>query len=106
MPYKQALETFACNIKADVYKLTGDAVLFFGTWIASYEKWAILHGFTLMFTFRFGLLLYDIYGRSKDVKKEAWETQVKPILKSDALTERKKSIGTKLWDIVKLMFFR
>jgi hypothetical protein len=42
----------------------------------------------------------------RDVKKEAWQTQVKPILKADAVRERKKSTIQKILDIFKLMFFR
>jgi hypothetical protein len=105
MPLQQ-LETFVCNIKNDFYKLVGDGILYVG-WIAStYEDWAIAHGITLLFTIRFALMLYDIKQRMKDVKKEAWQTQVKPILKADAVRERKKLTFKKILDIFKLMFFR
>ena len=103
---KEEIQTFVCNIKADVYKLFGDGVFIGLYYLAEYEKWVILHGLTLMFTCRFGLMWYDIYRRSKDVKKEAWQTQIKPILKADAARERRKSFWQKLLDIFKLMFFR
>ena len=105
MPLQQ-IQTFVCNIKNDVYKLVGDGILYVG-WIAStYEDWAIAHGITLLFTIRFGLMLYDIKQRMRDVKKDEWQGQVKPILKADAVRQRKKSIIEKILDIFKLMFFR
>ena len=103
---REQLKTFVCHIKEDFYKLIGDGVFFSVYIVAAYEKWILLHGFAMMFTLRFAVMIYDIYKRRKDMKRPEWESHVKPILKADAIRERRKPIGKKLWEIIKLMFFR
>jgi hypothetical protein len=98
---KEAINHFICRLKEDTMKFIGDigtvsvAALFSQT-----ENWILIHGAALLIFGRLVLLALDGYKRLRDVKKPEWESNVKPILKTDAIRERKLS----LWQKIKTFF--
>jgi hypothetical protein len=98
---KDAINHFICRLKEDTMKFIGDigtvsvAALFSQT-----ENWILIHGAALLIFGRLVLLAIDGYKRLRDVKKPEWESNVKPILKTDELRERRLS----LWQKIKNLF--
>jgi hypothetical protein len=99
---KDAINHFICRLKEDTMKFIGDigtvsvAALFSQT-----ENWILIHGAALLIFGRLVLLVMDGYKRLRDVKKPEWESNVKPILKTDALRERKLSTWQKIKNLFK-----
>jgi hypothetical protein len=99
---KDVINHFICRLKEDTMKFIGDigtvsvAALFSQT-----ENWILIHGAALLIFGRLVLLVMDGYKRLRDVKKPEWESNVKPILKTDALRERKLSTWQKIKNLFK-----
>jgi hypothetical protein len=108
---KEALNQFACNLKQDTFHALGDQ----GTYwtmrfmysvsdvslvFTGIESWLFFHGWLILLLWRCLNAALDTYKRLRDVKKTEWESNVKPILKTDALRERRLS----LWQKIKNFF--
>ena len=89
---KETLIEFACKLKEDTYKFVTDL---FTVGICSFltetENWLLIHGAAFLIFGRIILLFADAYKRARDIKKPEWNNIVIPVLKKEAVQNRKKS---------------
>lgn len=109
---KQTIYQFACNLKQDTFHAIGDQSAYW-TMRAAYsladislslsgiESFLFYHGWTILLLWRFLNAALDTYKRVRDVKRPEWETQIKPILKQDAIRERRLSTWQKFKQFIK-----
>jgi len=99
---KEVIEHFICRLKEDTMKFIADlgtisiAALFTQT-----ENWILIHGAALLIVGRLLLLALDGYKRLRDVKKPEWDNIVKPVLKKEAVHQRKLSTWQKIKNLIK-----
>ena len=65
------------------------------------ESFLFYHGWLILLLWRCLNAALDTYKRVRDVRKPEWESNVKPILKTDALRERKLSTWQKIKNLFK-----
>jgi len=99
---KDAISHFVCRLKEDTMKFLADlGTISIATFFTQTENWILIHGAALLIFVRLILLGMDGYKRIRDVRKPEWESNVKPILKPDALRERKLSTWQKIKNLFK-----
>lgn len=114
------IELFACKIKEDTFKTVTDQSVYWtgrifitvsnfhipysGGLIGRIEEWLFYHGWLLLLVGRLFLLFLDIYKRVRDVKKPEWDNVVKPVLKREAVEDRRKTTTQKIKDFFFYLF--
>lgn len=100
---KAAIEHFACNLKQDTSRFVWDlGTIGIASWLSNAESWLLVHGAAILIFGRLLLLVVDGFKRFRDVNKPEWKNIVTPVLKKEAVEERKKSGWGKLFDFLKL----
>lgn len=108
---------FACSIKANVLHAVGDqgsywtmrltysvasSVMGINLHFGDIESFLFYHGWLILLIWRCLNAALDTYKkRIRDVRKPEWETQVNPILESDAKRESKLSTWQKIKNLFK-----
>lgn len=111
-------EHFICRLKEDTGKACIDQATFwsgkgvlmalnlqnqFGTdWIGSIEHWFFIHGWAILLFGRLLILAIDGFKRVRDFNKPEWKNIVTPVLKKEAVEERKKTALKKFLEFLKL----
>ena len=94
---KETFFEFACKLKEDTYKFITDlSTIGIVSFLTDTENWLLIHGAAFLIFGRIILLLADGYKRVRDVKKPEWDNIVIPVLKKEAVQNRKKSFFQKL----------
>ena len=101
---KEILVQFICRIKEDLYKLMTDITVYW-LWFLSVmelsESWLLFHGGAILVFGRLILLGMDFYKRARDLKEPEWKSNISPILKKEAIEDRKKGFLQKIIDTFK-----
>jgi hypothetical protein len=99
---KETFFEFACKLKEDSYKFISDlSTVGIASILTNSENWLLIHGAAFLIFGRIVLLLADAYKRIRDVKKPEWDNIVIPVLKKEAVQNRKKSFWKKLINQIK-----
>lgn len=99
---KEAISHFVCRLKEDTYKFLADCgTISIASIFTQTENWILIHGAALLIFGRLVLLALDGYKRLRDVKKPEWDNIVKPVLKQNAVRDRKLSTWQKIKNIFK-----
>jgi hypothetical protein len=94
---KETFFQFACKLKEDSYKFISDiSTVGIASILTNSENWLLIHGAAFLIFGRIVLLLADAYKRIRDVKKPEWDNIVIPLLKKEAVQNRKNSFWKKL----------
>jgi len=89
-------------LKEDTMKFLADlGTISIATFFTQTENWILIHGAALLILGRLILLALDGYKRIRDVKKPEWDNIVKPVLKQEAIQERKLSTWQKIKNLFK-----
>ena len=100
---KEAIQHFACNFKQDTSRFVWDlGTIGFASWLGSFENWLLLHGAAMLIFGRLLLLFVNGVKRFRDFNKPEWKNIVSPVLKKEAIEDKKKSGWRKLFDFIKL----
>ena len=102
---------FFCNLKEDYIHTLQDQSVFWGIRAGAvflqikpdfpdWEQWLFTHGWLLLLGWRILNAMLDTYKRLRDVRKPEWDTQVKPVLKREAVEDRKRKGWAKVWHIL------
>ena len=101
---KEIIVQFICRIKEDLYKLMTDITVYW-LWFLSVmelsESWLLFHGGAILVLGRLILLGMDFYKRTRDLKEPEWKSNISPILKKEAIEDRKKGFLQKIIDTFK-----
>ena len=99
---KDAISHFVCRLKEDTMKFLADlGTISIATFFTQTENWILIHGAALLILGRLILLALDGYKRTRDVKKPEWDNIVKPVLKQEAIQDRKLSTWQKIKNLFK-----
>lgn len=99
---KEAIEHFICRLKEDTMKFVADlGTVSLVALFKQSENWILIHGAALLIFGRLILLVLDAYKRIRDVKKPEWDNIVKPVLKKEAIEDRKLSTWQKIKNLFK-----
>ena len=104
---------FICRIKEDTYKMATDQLIYWGGFLYIHVNaisfhtdfvynWLFLNGWLVLLVGRVVLLGIDLYKRARDINKPEWKSNVTPILKLEAVENRKKSFFQILVSQIKL----
>lgn len=107
---------FVCNLKEDVSHAFGDQITFWSfrayvfaadislNFFGSIDEWLFYHGWLILLLWRFCNVFLDSYKRVRDFKKAEWKSNVVPLLKEQAVRERKKSFWHRIFETLKKIF--
>lgn len=99
---KEVISHFVYRLKEDTMKFLADlTTISLASVFTQTENWILIHGAVLLIFGRLILLALDGYKRLRDVKKPEWDNIVKPVLKQEAIQERKLSTWQKIKNLFK-----
>lgn len=99
---KEVISHFVCRLKEGTMKFLADlTTISLASVFTQTENWILIHGAALLIFGRLILLALDGYKRIRDVKKPEWDNIVKPVLKQEAIQERKLSTWQKIKNLFK-----